>query len=225
MRSKEIEAYKLLLKLTNRQRSIIVGTLLGDGHMETSNRGRTYRLKIEHSNKQSTYVDWLYKEFKSWVLTPPKVKSKMLKGIKFENYYFQTLSVGQFRFYGKSFYYDNKRKHIPSKIGKWLTPLALAVWFMDDGSSKSKYHRAVILNTQGFNASDIKILQDALIKNFNVEASIRKQKDGLQLLIVGISAERFYEIVKPYILPNFDYKFGPLVNILPKEYRRRSKVS
>jgi len=217
MRSKEIEASKKLLKLSNKQRSIIVGTLLGDGHLETQNKGQTYRLKFEHSSKQSLYVDWLYEQFKDWVLTTPKKKPKHLKGVKYENYYFQTLSVGQFRFYGKSFYDGRGRKHVPKQIGHWLTPLALAVWFMDDGSSKSKHHKAVILNTQSFSGRDLNLLRRALLDGFGIEASLRKQKEGLQLLIVGESAERFYKTVQPYVLPDFNYKFGALVNILPKE--------
>ncbi len=224
MRSKEIEDQKRLLKLTKKQRSIIVGTLLGDSHLETQNNGRTYRLKVEHSVKQAIYVDWLYQQFRDWVLTPPKSKSKYLNGVELENYYFQTLSAGQLRFYAKSFYDIKKSKVIPKQIGHWLTPLALAIWFMDDGSAKSKYHRAVIINTQGFSKRDIGLLQKALLANFSIEATLRKQKEGLQLLIAGKNAELFYSIVQPYILPNFNYKFGALVNTLPKKYRRRSKV-
>ena len=225
MRSKKIEEHKKLLRLTDRQRSILVGTILGDGHLESLNGGRTFRLKVEHSKKQSFYVDWLYDEFKDWALTPPKVKPKKLNDKIFENYYFQTLSVGQFRFYGKLFYKFNLPKSIPKNIDKLLTPLALAVWFMDDGSYKSKNHRAVILNTQGFSEKDINILIESFFKKFGLKANIRIQKDGLQIIIVGQSAQRFYEIVKPYVLPNFHYKFGALINTLPKEYRRRSKVS
>lgn len=224
MRSKEIEARKLLLKLSNKQRSIMVGTLLGDGHLETQNHNRTYRLKIEHSIKQAGYVDWLYEQFKEWVLTPPKTKRKQLKDAMFENYYFQTISVGQFRFYGKCFYDSSGRKQIPRQIGRWLTPLALAVWFMDDGSAKSKYHRAIIINTHCFSIRELSVLQEALKANFGIDAALRKQKEGLQLLITGSSAEQFYKLVQPYVLPDFTYKFGALVNILPKEYRRRSKV-
>ena len=217
MRSNEIEARKLLLKLSNKQRSIVVGTLLGDGHLETQNHGRTYRLKFEHSSKQAFYVDWLYEQFKDWVLTPPKLKRKLLKGVELENYCFQTLSVGQLRFYGKSFYGDNGHKSVPVQIGRWLTPLALAVWFMDDGSSKSKQHKAVILNTQCFSQKDLGLLRRALLTNFDIETTLRKQKEGMQLLVVGPSAERFYKTVQPYVLPNFTYKFGALVNIMPKE--------
>ncbi len=210
MRSKVIEVQKRLLRLSNKQKSILIGTILGDGHLETQNKGRTYRLKIEHSIKQAYYVDWIYDQFKDWVNTPPKSKVKRLGTQELENYYFQTLSVGQFRFYVKQFYV-NGTKIVPRRIGKWLTPLALTVWFMDDGSSKSKHHRAIILNTQGFKRKDIQILIKALFDNFAIEATFRIQKDGLQLIIVGNSAKLFYEIIKPYLLPGFEYKLGALI--------------
>jgi len=60
MRLKEIEDYKKNLKLSSLQREIIVGLALGDGHLETLNEGKTYRLKVEHSLKQREYLDWLY---------------------------------------------------------------------------------------------------------------------------------------------------------------------
>ena len=40
------------MKLSREQREILVGILLGDAHLETQNRGRTYRLKVEHSLKE-----------------------------------------------------------------------------------------------------------------------------------------------------------------------------
>ena len=225
MRSKELEEYKKTLKLSQTQRSILVGTILGDGHLETENNGRTYRLKIEHSIKQSFYVDWLYRQFQEWAATEPKVELKLLRGIKVENYGFYTLSVGNFRFYAKSFYNSKGKKGVPVQIKNWLTPLALAVWFMDDGSAKTKYNRAITLNTHGYSKRDIAILIQALQVNFGLEAKFRKQADGLQLIMVGPSAELFYKLVQPYVLPNFTYKFGALVNNMPKKYRRRSKVS
>jgi ubiquinol-cytochrome c reductase cytochrome b subunit len=217
MRSREIEQYKLSLKLSKTQKSILVGTLLGDSHLETRNDGKTYKLRVEHSSKQAFYVDWMYEHFKDWVLTPPKYKEKQVFGKIYQNYYFSTLSVGNFRFYGKQFYDINHHKVVPKQIGKWLTPLALAVWIMDDGSSKSKYHRAVILNTQGFSRSDINILIKALQSVYGIEANFRKQREGLQLIVVGKSAELLYKTVQKYMLPNFTYKFGALDNTLPKE--------
>ena len=67
MNTNEIKEYKKTLKLTDLQRSILIGTLLGDGHLETQDKGKTYRLKVEHQALQSDYVEWLHSQFKEWV--------------------------------------------------------------------------------------------------------------------------------------------------------------
>jgi len=89
---------------------------------------------------------------------------------------------------------------------------------MDDGSYKSKDHRALIFNTQGFNRRGIVRLQDALRKKFDIEARLRKQKDGLQLLITEPSSSRMAAIIKPHLGTEFKYKLGKVgLTLLPKE--------
>ncbi len=196
-------------------RSILVGTLLGDGHLETQNGGRTYRLKIEHSIKQKDYTDWFYQNFKHWSKEAPKEKTKVVKGKTYTNYWFSTESVGDFRFYGQQFYDENRRKIVPQMIKKLLTPLALAVWFMDDGSSKSKQYMALILNTQCFKKSELNLLIEALLEKFDVEAKLRPQREGYQLIISR--PETFIELIKPYLRKEFYYKLGASSNKMPKE--------
>ena len=55
--------------LSERQTSIIVGCLLGDGAMRCKNNAL---LEINHSFKQRTYVDWKYQQLKNIVISPPK---------------------------------------------------------------------------------------------------------------------------------------------------------
>ena len=216
MYSKAIEAYKQKLKLSGLQREVVVGLLLGDGHLETQNNGRTYRLKIEHSYLQKEYADWLCQIFKDWVLTPPQKKEQMVQGVKYEKYWFSTISHGAFRFYAGQFY-SGKRKVLPKLIARWLTPRAIAVWFMDDGSIKSKRHRALILNTQSFTKAELNGMIKILQKKFGVNASLRKQRGLYQLLISGQSAQEFASIIKPHLIPSMNYKLGILGNTLPKK--------
>ena len=50
---------KNLLPLTSEETAIILGTLLGDAHLQK--RGpNSYRLKITHSINQKSYVNWLH---------------------------------------------------------------------------------------------------------------------------------------------------------------------
>ena len=207
LQSSSLRTAGLKFKLTKVQRSIIVGNLLGDGHLESQTNGKTYRLKIEHSISQEAYVNWQYQKLANLVGTPPRVKLKSLTGKVSQNYKFDTLSSSSLRFFGQSFYQDGKKK-IPRIIKKLLTPLALAVWFMDDGSIKSNQHRALILNTQCFDESDLKKLQQALAENFGIETVLRKQKEGKQIYILSQSVEKFIEIISPYLLSSMKYKLG-----------------
>lgn len=212
MNTKEISDLKKTLVLTHRQREILVGTLLGDGHLETLNHGRTYRLKIEHSIKQRDYVEWLLKEFRSWIHTG------MYGKLKYEKEYvgFNTYTHGALRFYAQQFYSDGK-KNVPKMINKLLSPLSLAVWFMDDGSWKSNRHKTYIIHTLGFNKDELMLLQDTLRKKFNVETALHRQKQKYwRLYIVSEYAETFRKIIEPYVslIPSMQNKLG---NMTPKE--------
>ena len=211
MRSKEIEELKNKIKLSERQRLIIVGTLLGDGHLETVDKGRTYRLKITHSIKQKEYIEWLYNELKNLVRTPPQRKLK--KGINkiYEEYWFNTYSLGLLRFYAQQFYVYGE-KVIPKVIGKLLDPLAIAVWFMDDGSYKSNRHKTYIVHTLSFKKNNLKLLQNVLEKKYEIKTRLHKQyyKSSMKwrLYILSESADKFKNLLEPYILPSLKYKLG-----------------
>lgn len=217
VRSRAIEEYKQRLNLTSQQKETLVGLLLGDGCLETANGGRTYRLKIEQSQSHQAYVQHLYELFKEWVLTPPRHRQVVSRGHMSENWLFQTVSHGAFRFYAQQFYAGGK-KSVPKLIDHWLTPRGLAYWFMDDGSIKSKESKAIILNTQGFYRTDIERLTGVLQTLFGLSAQLRNQKEGCQIYISGGSYERFVELVEPYVIDEMRYKIPPTRRTqLPKE--------
>lgn len=205
MYSKAIEKYKRELKLSQEQREVLIGLLLGDAHLETQNQGRTYRLKIEQSLKHRDYVQHLYEIFRPWVLTPPQLKEKSSRGHTSWNCWFQTVSHGAFRFYAHQFYIERQRR-VPKLIHRWLTPRALSYWFMDDGSMKSSQSEGVILNTQSYSISDIHRLVDVLQEEFGLQAKPRRQQEGFQIYISGKSCERFREFVEPYLIASMRYK-------------------
>ena len=212
MYSREIEERKEKLKLKPIQREILVGLLLGDACLQTQNRGRTFRLKIEHSLFQKEYVDWLYQNFREWVRTPPKIKKKKVRKKKYLNYGFETLSVGDFRFFAQQFYDKDGKKRIPRMIKKLLTPRGLAVWFMDDGSIKSRKHRGYNIHTLSFSKKDQRLLQKALRDHFGIKTSLHRQKKYKEtkwrLYIRGESGEKFRKLIEPFIISSLKYKLG-----------------
>lgn len=110
--------------LTEEQQSILIGVLLGDGAM----RKKTHALlEINHSYKQKEYVDWLYQKFIHYVDTEPKMRKSNGKRIA---YRFTTKSLPILTTFYDSFFQE-RRKIIPDNLT--LSPLTLAVWYMDDG--------------------------------------------------------------------------------------------
>ncbi len=185
-----------------------MGKLLGDGHLETAN-GRTYRLKIEHSLKQKDYVLWAYNELKNMCPSEPKIKVHKRGNNEYKKSWFNTSYSGSLRFYYQQFY-KNEKKIVPKLIHRWLTPLTLAVWFMDDGSIKSSAHKARILNTQSFTKEEIEKLIKTLKEKFDLQSKLRRQKEGYQIMILSESADRFAKLIQEYIIPSMKYKLKGL---------------
>ena len=73
--------------LTEKQRSIIVGSLLGDGAMRCKTNAL---LEANHWAAQREYVDWEYRILENLVRTPPKMRNG--NGGR-QAYRFRTLSL------------------------------------------------------------------------------------------------------------------------------------
>lgn len=195
MNTKEIREYKKTLKLTDKQRSILVGTLLGDGHLESQDNGKTYRLKVEHQLLQKDYTEWLYSQFKEWIRGEMYEKVK-LNGKRYVG--FRTYSHPAFRFYGQQFYSEGK-KHISTVISKQLDSLGVAIWFMDDGSWKSNRHKTFIIHTLGFTKKDLELIQKVFLGKFNIKTALHRQKGKYwRLYITSKSAKDFEKLIQPY---------------------------
>lgn len=165
MHSRSLEAYKKSLVLTKKQRDILVGLLFGDGCLEALPKGDSARLKLEYSSKQKTYIDWLHGIFRNWVINVSKRKITHAFSSTYEKFWFTTLSSPILKAFVDLFYREH-RKVIPSTIGELLTPIGLAVWFMDDGSTKSNESNGRILCTHAFSQMEVLLLCDVLKKSF-----------------------------------------------------------
>ena len=181
---------------------MLIGKILGDGHLETQNNGRTWRLKIEHSLIQKDYVDFQYSFLAHWVKSSPRIIKKE-KGL---NYGFQTISLGELRFLALQFY-KNGKKRVPKILRKIITNVSLAYWYMDDGSIKSKESKGVIFNTQGFTLVEVKTLCSILQEKFKLDCWPRKQREGFQIYVSGESYDLVKELIYEHLIPEMRYKF------------------
>ncbi len=113
-------------------------------------------------------------------------------------------------------FYRGRRKIVPAEIGRWMTPVALAVWFMDDGAAD---HRGVTFQTHGFEADEVEMLRMVLRERFEVAATLRRNKGRWVLYVPASSMGRFREHVGPLILPELAYKMAGVLD--PVETVRR----
>ena len=74
--------YKKGLKLSDIQRDILVGTLLGDASMQAMKGNQESNVKFEQKIGQADYINHLYKELQDWVGTPPQTRDIVGGGAK-----------------------------------------------------------------------------------------------------------------------------------------------
>jgi hypothetical protein len=98
-----LSRYNVVVPLTERQASIVTGTLLGDGSMRCK---RNALLEINHSHAQRSYVDWKYRELQSFVSSPPRKRDGNGGRIA---YRFTTRSQPEFTPLYQLFYHGGKK--------------------------------------------------------------------------------------------------------------------
>lgn len=191
--------------IKEKQRKIILGTILGDGHLEKN--GNNVRLRIEHSLPQKEYLFWKYEALKDIVAGIPRlVRGKDNRSGKiYQRWHISTYSFAELNDYSKMFY-KGRRKIIPSEIVDMLnSPLSLAVWYMDDGYKRNDC-AALRLNTDAYNQSEQMFLISCLYRNFGVNARLHKKGKWLNIYIPQKEAQKFCDIIRPFVLPVFQYK-------------------
>ncbi len=184
--------------LTQIQRSIIIGTLLGDGYLRCMSGRKDSFLEVNHSAKAHDYVDWKFDQLKTITRSVPKQRRGNGTRIAYRFFTRQHPELSEFH----KLFYDGKVKIVPDVV---LDPIALAVWFMEDGSRCRASD--VYLNTQQFACAD----QERLISYLGImgiRAKMNKDKQYYRLRILVESLETFFKIVSPHIIPSMRYKLG-----------------
>ncbi len=99
----------------------------------------------------------------------------------------------------RSQFYQDSRKIFPKDLNNWITPLAIAVWYMDDGCYQ-KFD--CTLSTESFD-SETKEKLIKQLKGFGVEAILRGRG---KLRIRSKSLPKFFELIGPYMHSSMAYK-------------------
>lgn len=187
--------------------SVLVGSLLGDAHAERGMTGGV-KFRFRQSIIHKDYLFWLYEFFNSRgyctnnfpCYFTQKYGEKLLEAYRFNTYSYTNLI-----WLYKLFYNNNKKKVIPINIAYYLTPLALAIWIMDD----AKYVRGVIqLNCHPYSVQDVEKLINVLKIRYDLKCSLYLKEGTCRIDISKESLKLLRTIVRPHILPSMLYKIG-----------------
>ena len=183
--------------LTEVQKSVVIGCLLGDGYLRRLKGRQNAFLEINHSYKQKDYVDWKYNILKDICKSGPK-KREYNNRVAYRFYTKAHLKLTELL---KAFYKDGN-KIIPDFR---LDNLTLAVWYMDDGSMVSDSD--VYFNTQQFtNKDQIKLLKK--LEEIGISTRLNKDKHYKRIRLLKSSIKVLTELIKPYLIPSMRYKVG-----------------
>lgn len=190
--------------------SVIFGSLLGDAHAEKRSMDIGTRISFFQEATHVEYLLFIHKFFSELGYCNSKIpiimtrlgnKGKIRKVVRFSTWTYISFN------WIHDLWYDNKKKRVPDCIDQYLTPLALAVWIMDDGC---KVGKGLKFCTNSFTYKECLILVKALYNNFNLKSSIQSGgiKDQYVIYVWKDSMDDLRKIVSPYIIPEMKYKLG-----------------
>ena len=125
----EKKEYKSKVILSDIQKDILIGTILGDSSIEKRSKSHNARLRFDQTfPDHATYLMFIYSHFsnlggkgpKVYIRKPDKRTNKIYSSMQFK-----TLSLPCLNHYYDLFYKEGK-KIVPSNIGDLLTARALA---------------------------------------------------------------------------------------------------
>ena len=182
--------------------------MLGDLSALKSQLNGNTRLRFYMSSINKDLVFHLYSIFKDYCKSEPKVTSSIdnRPGKKEFNVSikFWSQSLPCFNQFRELFYDELGTKFIPYNLDEIISARSLAYWAMDDGYKSGK---GFYFCTESYTLEDNTKLSQILRNRFNLECGIHKHTNGHRLYVFSSSKDILLELIKPYLIEHFYYKF------------------
>lgn len=205
--------------MNKNDRSLLLGMLLGDGCLKTKHHtkqdGSTstyYEYVLCHSVKQKDYLEHKLEKFHSIVGGKKPVihceKSKLGESVRFSKCH------KSFRLLHKYLYSNNDKKFFTERVLNYLTPEAIAIWYMDDGGLKPTFRNdgsisscQMVLSTYCSEQQAILIL-DYFLHKWKITGlkKLHKKSNSWYLVFNTTEGRKLEALISPYIIPSMQYK-------------------
>jgi recombination protein RecA len=188
------------------------GTLMGDGALSPSRSGHGARFRYSHGKKQTAYADWKASLFSN--LTP----SRHVRDDGVVTFDFPPLTeLAPLR----QGVYVGKKKVFDDDYLKALSPLSIALWYMDDGSLsiRSKGVQKRTAGLTGRTTVCVEAMEPAtrerlvayLADTWGIRANLIASGAAKKAVLVFSNEEtaKLHALIAPFVHPSMDYKLLP----------------
>jgi recombination protein RecA len=197
-------------RLSDFQWDVILGSLMGDGALSPTRSGGGARFRFGHGVKQTPYCDWKATLFEN----VPKSRSMNEKEAVF--YDFTPLpELAELR---RAVYIGGK-KVFSEEYLKQLTPLSMAIWYMDAGGFTNRARGVQARTRDGSGRSEICVeamepttrirLMAYLSDTWGIVPKLIQRAGKVVFVFGKDETAKLHALVAPYIHPSMDYKLLP----------------
>jgi recombination protein RecA len=189
-------------RLGEQQWQVVLGSLMGAGNLPPNRHDRAgVRFRLGHGARQAGYLDWKV----SLLGNVAHSRRTDARGAVFADF----TPLPELDELRRAVYLGDGRKHLSWDYLKALTPLAFAVWYLDDGVLLDGGRVEVSVDglSEGSRERLVAHLRDAYGLDVRL---IRKGALGRCFVQFTTAATtRFHEIVAPYVPASMEYKLLP----------------
>ena len=198
--------------LSDFQWEALRGTLMGDGALSPSRSGHGARFRYSHCEKQTPYADWKASLFSN------VERSRHVRADGVVTYDFSPLpELASLR---EGVYVD-KKKVFDDDYLKHLTPLSIALWYLDDGSFsiRSKGIQTRTAGLTGRATICIEAMEPAtrqrlvthLADTWGIRAKLVASGAVKKAVLVFTNEEtaKLHALIAPFVHPSMEYKLLP----------------
>jgi hypothetical protein len=201
------------IELTDIQKQVILGSLLGDMWIyRNGHEGLNPEFGVKHSSKQKDYILWKYETLQNLARGEPKEFDGGGYGEGTRMLSFQSKSLPCLIPIFNATHRDGRKCITKEWLDMINHPIAIAVWFMDDGCSDSKYRFSFALGRSTM--EECFALQSFMRDVWDIETTVYNhigkvgQRDNIQryLFVSKQNITKLQDLIKPYIIPSMMYK-------------------
>ncbi|HEV8424959.1 MAG TPA: hypothetical protein VGS14_07190, partial [Actinomycetes bacterium] len=197
-------------RLSGFQWEVLLGGLMGDSALSPTRSGHGARLRFGHGARQVAYADWKASLFANIGVS----RSTNAKGAVF----FDLQPLPELAELRQAVYIGGKKVFGHDYL-KRLTPLSLAIWYMDDGSFSLRAKGVQERTRDGSGRSDICIeamepttrsrLVDYLADTWGIRAKLVQRAGKAVLVFPKDETAKLHALVAPFVHQSMQYKLLP----------------